>query len=139
MRWYGAQLIMYVRFRDGDQRETPVWENTCLIHAPDFESALALAKERGKRDESDDDGSMTWGRRPAHWVFAGVRSVSEVFHEVREGELSHGDEVLFEEFIVKGLEAVEALVKGKSIMVELTELGDSPDRDAEEAPSAPNL
>ena len=132
MGWYGAQLIMYVRFKDGDQRETPVWENTCLIQAPDFESAIVLAKERGKLDEGDGDGDMTWDRRPAEWVFAGVRAVSEVFHESDDRELGHGDEILFEEFMVQGLEAVEALVKGRSVSVELTELGNAPDSEAAE-------
>lgn len=124
MGWYGAQVILYVRFKDGDQSETPVWENTYLIQAPDVEAALQFAKERGKLEEGDSDGSLTWGDRPAAWVFAGVRSVSEVFHQGPADELGHGDEVLFEEYIVDGLSAVEALVKGESVRVEFTELSD---------------
>jgi hypothetical protein len=123
MGWYGAQVILYIRFMDGNQTETPVWENTYLIEASDSDTAFRLAKERGKLEEGD----RTWGGRPAEWVFAGVRSVSEVFHESPVNELGHGDEVLFEEFIVHGLSAVEALVKGdECVKAEFTELPDPP-------------
>src|SRR5215472_8038986 len=135
MRWYGAQLVMYVRFKDGDQSKTPVWENTCLIRASDFSAAVDSAKELGKLGEGDADGSMRWDGRPAEWAFAGVRAVCEMLLQGSDGELSHGDEVQFEEFIVEGLGAVDALVKGRSVTAEFSDLGDPPTaEDAAEVP-----
>ncbi len=138
MGWYGAQVILYVRFKDGDQSQTPVWENTYLIQSPDFEAALEAAAERGKLGEGGEEVSMTWGGRPAEWVFAGVRSVSEVFHQGTADVLGHGDEVLFEEFVVDGVSAVEALVRGRSVRAEFTEMCEPGSAgDAEEGPSRP--
>ena len=122
MPWYGAQVIMYVKFKDGDQAKTPVWANTCLIQATDYSGAIESARKVGLDEEGDAEGSMTWDDRPAEWAFGGVRAVSELYHRGPTDEPGSGDEVLFEEYIVDGLAGVEALVKGRSLKVEVTEL-----------------
>lgn len=118
MSWFAAHAIMYVRFRDGVQTPTPVWENVLLIEAPDGRTAWRLAKERAKQDEGVDDGSFTCDGRPAAWVCAGIRKVTEVSHVRPDDVLGHWDEVSYSELTVRDLAAVEALAAGKAVTVE---------------------
>ncbi len=119
MPWFAAHAIMYVRFKDGVQTPTPVWENVLLIEGPDGETAMRLATERARMDEGDD--LMTWEGRAAEWVFAGIRKLISVSHSGAVEEPRHGDEVTYSEYIVRDLAAVEALTKGEAVEVKYSE------------------
>ena len=114
MPWYAASVIMYVKFKDGIQNKYPIWENVILIRARSQKAALSLAKKRAKRDEGDSDGSFTWEKRPATWVFAGIRKLVTCSCENR---LGHGTEVTFSQMEVKDYRAFVNLVKGRPVKI----------------------
>ncbi len=124
MPWFAAHAIMYVRFRDGVQTPTPVWENVLLIEGPeDGDLAFEEAEKRAREDEGDSEGSFRWDGRPAEWVFAGIRKLITVSHRGRVDEPRHGDEITYSEFVLPDLAAVEALAAGKTVGLEYSETG----------------
>src|SRR5258707_15486137 len=121
MPWFSAHAILYVRFKEGGQSEYPVWENVYLIEAPSSEAALDAARTRAREDEGDSSGSFTWNRRPAEWVFAGVRKLISVSHVGSGSQPRHGDEVTYSEHVVASMEAVRQLAEGQPVEVRYEE------------------
>lgn len=119
MGWYAASAIMYVRFKDGGQEHFPVWENVLLIEASNDEEAEVKARERAAADEGDSGGTFTWEGRPAEWVFAGIRKVLTVAHEI--DRLGHGDEVTFSEFRLPDQASVHRLAAGEEVDLKYVE------------------
>ncbi|MEX0701161.1 MAG: DUF4288 domain-containing protein [Planctomycetales bacterium] len=115
MSWYAAHIIMTVKLKSGAQRRFPVWENIVLFSAKSEREAIAKAEEHGRLEEGDEDESFTWGDRPATWVFAGVRKVTEC---VAFGD-SPGDgmEVSYNELELDSREAVRRLAAGEPTAV----------------------
>jgi hypothetical protein len=99
MRWYAAHIVMAVQLKNGKQIRFPVWENILLVAAATEDAAFAKAEAHGRAEEGDDGGTFRWGGKPARWVFAGVRKLTEcVSPEERPGD---GTEITFNELGVR--------------------------------------
>lgn len=120
MTWYIAHIIMFVRFKDGNQGKYPVWENLILIEASSGEEAWEKAELRAKEDEGDSQGSFTWDGRPATWVFAGIRKLITCGH--RGERPTSGTEVSYSEFEVATEEVLQKLVRGETVELTYVEL-----------------
>lgn len=112
MRWFAAHIVMMVEIKGSKQEDYPVWENLILIGAPSETEAYRRAEDLGREDEGDDGGTFRWGQRPAKWVFAGVRKLTECTPvDERPGS---GDEISYTEFRFKSRSDVRRFVAGKS-------------------------
>ncbi len=130
MSWYAAHIVMYIRFQEPPQRDFRVWENIVLIEAPSRDAALEKAIRRGREDEGDSSGSLTWGGRPAEWVLGGVRKICEcVDPDKTPGD---GTEVSYLEFDLESLEQLERYVNSKSVC--LSEFDTADEETAETSP-----
>ncbi len=119
MPWFTAHAVMVVRFKDSTQAEFPIWENILLIEAADRASAAHLAAARAHEDEGDSEGTFLWNGHRATWVFAGIRRLVEVSH--RGAGLGSGDELSYSEYSVSTEDELDALARGKSVLVRLSE------------------
>jgi hypothetical protein len=119
MAWFAAHVILSVEWKDGVQPHVPVWENIYLVQAADAITALARAKERGIQQVAEEDPSFTWDKRPAKWVYRGVRKVVECGDGQNAPE--DGDELSYSEFIVTNEEDVLKLAKGAPVSVQYDE------------------
>jgi hypothetical protein len=115
MSWYAAHLVMLVEFKDSVQDRYPVWENIVLVEAASDEEAFLKAEVRGKEDEGDEGGSFHWGKKPAQWVFAGVRKLAEC--AMLGNTPGDGTEITFNELEFSSHEAVNKFAQGKPIEV----------------------
>jgi hypothetical protein len=122
MAWFAAHAIMYFKLKGGAQDRFAVWENVYLIEAEDVDGAWEKAEARARRDEGDDDGSLSVDGRPATLVYAGIRKMSEVSHADEEGRLGSGDEITYSEFEVSDEKSVRALVAGEEVSVRYSKL-----------------
>ncbi len=125
MSWFAAHLIMSVRLKAKQQRRFPVWENIVLIEADSEKQAFQKAERRGRLDEGDDDGTLTWGGHPATWVFAGVRKLTSC----EDSQSPPGDrtEISFLEFELDSVESVRKLAEGQQVKMQSHErFADSP-------------
>jgi hypothetical protein len=118
MPWYAADAIMYIRFKSGKQETYPIWENVLLINARTPASAWRKAEARAKQDEGDSGGTFRWGRRPAEWVFAGLRKLVAVSHPSPEVGPRDGDEITYSEFKAANAAYLKKLVAGKVVSIE---------------------
>jgi hypothetical protein len=119
MAWYAAHIILYTKFLDGIQNTYPVWENVILIHASTSDEAFARADRKGL-SEAGGEG-YTYDGRPAAWVYAGVRTLSECLEDfdplqrAAGGVEEHGTEVTYSSFILDSEATLQRLVAGKSV------------------------
>ena len=118
MAWYAAHAIMYVRFKSGKQATYPVWENVLLVDARTPAAASRKAERRARQDEGDSGGTFQWGRRPAEWVFAGLRKVVAVSHQSSRPGLRDGDEITYTEYDGVNAASLKRLAAGKTVRVE---------------------
>jgi hypothetical protein len=115
MKWYGVHVLMAVRFRDGDQKTFPAWENVYLIQAKDGDEAETKAAAIGKQNEGDSSGTFTWDDRPASWIYAGVRKVIEISNATSTGnEPSDGAEVTYATLEFNSEQALKGYAAGES-------------------------
>jgi hypothetical protein len=115
MTWYAAHIVMSVRFKEPPQDRFPVWENIVLIEAETEEEAWEKAERRGREEEGDSGGSMTWGGRPAEWVLAGVRKLCQCVDPTeRPGD---GTEVSYVELELASASALAGFVEGRPVSV----------------------
>jgi hypothetical protein len=112
MPWFAGHIIMAFRYKTGEQHSIPVYENIVLIEAENSRDAHARALARGREDEGDSAGSLTWGGRPARMVCEGVRKVVECERGARPDS---GSEVSYSEFEVGSEASLRALVAGESV------------------------
>jgi hypothetical protein len=119
MSWYTAHLVMYFRWREGDQDHFPVWENIVLIQAGSVEEAFAKAEQRGKDDAAYDDESLRYGNRPETLEFAGVRAL--VACDDADERPGDGTEVSYVELELNSRQELDAFVEGKRVAVVYTE------------------
>jgi Domain of unknown function (DUF4288) len=113
MTWYAAHIILWVKFKGRGQDHFPVWENIVLIEAESEAEAFTKAEVHGRAQEGDEDGHFRWDGKPARWVFAGVRKLTEcVFPEERPGD---GTEVTYSQLDLKSEADVNALAAGKPV------------------------
>jgi hypothetical protein len=111
MSWYAAHIVMAVKLKMGGQTQLPVWENIVLIESDSEQKAFAKAESIGRQEEGDDEGSFRWGGRPATWIFAGVRKLTECpTVDARPGD---GSEITYNELEFDSLQALEQYVAGE--------------------------
>jgi hypothetical protein len=111
MRWFAAHIVMVVELKGMEQDHFPAWENIVLVEAASEAEAYRKAEEFGRNDEGDDDGSFRWGKRPARWIFAGVRKLTECAQSGdRPGD---GDEMTYLELEFRTRNDVKRFVSGK--------------------------
>ncbi|HVA46962.1 MAG TPA: DUF4288 domain-containing protein [Pirellulales bacterium] len=119
MSWYAAHLVMFVEFKDTVQEQHPVWENIVLIGAASEEEAFEKAERHGRSAEGDECGSFRWGKKPAQWVFAGVRKLTEC--AMLSDVPGDGTEISFNELELASREDVRKLAQGKPVQVTLAD------------------
>ena len=115
MTWYAANLIMYIKLKNGKQDNYPIHENIILIKAKDEKEAYMKARERGKQEEGDSSGTLYYGDEPASMVFAGVRKITTC--EEAEKRPDNGTEITYSEFEVDSEEKIRSLVNGDPVFV----------------------
>ncbi len=102
---------MMVRLKDQPQEHYPVWESIVLLKAKSDEDGFARAEEFGRAEEGDDGGTFTWGGKPAAWVFAGVRKLTQCVDA--QHRPNDGTELSYLEMELPSLKAVERFVQGR--------------------------
>ena len=118
MTWFGASVIMVIRFQDGVQDRYPPWENVILVDALSAEDAYAKAERYGREDESSQDESLTWEGRPAQLVFGGVRKVIEIRNaSMARDQPGDGAEITYSQFDLDSDESLSKLIKGEEVRV----------------------
>lgn len=115
MKWYAAHIIMYTKFKDGNQNKFPVWENIVLIEANTPKEAYRKAELRARKDEGDSSNTYYYDDRPAIWVFAGIRKLveSEDMTVVPSDEM----EMTYSTLEVDNEENLKRLIKGESVVL----------------------
>jgi hypothetical protein len=122
MGWYGANIIIYLEYLDGNQDKYPVEENIVLIKATTGKEAFIEAEKIGRQYEL----KVTIGAvdKPAKWVYGGVRAIIEC-QDIDPDTLeqspnfvpSHGTEVSYASLIVDNKEALTKLINGESVSI----------------------
>ena len=127
MTWYAAHIVMLVRFKQGQQRRVPAWENVVLIQAADERSAIAKAEAIGAAECGDGDGSFRWAGKPATWEFGGVRRLCSC--ALTGDRPASGDEITYHELEFESLAAAKKYAAGQPLLVQhqdqIRELSDS--------------
>lgn len=114
---YCAHVIMYVRFKDGNQNCYPIWENIYLVLADSFDEAEILAKKMGEDASGDSNGTFYWSNREAEWVFGGVRKIISCANS----DLVSGIELTYSEYEITTEDQLKKLVAGKEVDVKYVE------------------
>jgi hypothetical protein len=115
MPWYAASVVLYFKFKDGNQNTYPVWENVILIEANTPQEAFEKAKRIGLTEEGDSDGTMKWENRPASIVFAGVRKVIECTD--KNDRPMDSTEITYSQFRLRDKQSLDKLIKGDPVEV----------------------
>ncbi|WP_232309523.1 DUF4288 domain-containing protein [Luteibacter yeojuensis] len=113
-----AHLIFY--YQCEDQESILVHENVHLINAENGDEALLKAEEIGrKREDLNEDGTLTVDDKPAKYLFAGVRRIITVLQtpETGFGDPSSGMEVTYSTFEVDDEDALRKLANGDGVDV----------------------
>jgi hypothetical protein len=118
--WYAAHVIMYFKFKDGNQDCFTVWENVFLVEAPSTDEAFEKAEKLGRTDEGDSGGSLTLDGRPVMLTYAGIRKLVQVGYGTDDKPVD-GVEVTYSRLEVKDAKAFIRLVEGKSVTVRYEE------------------
>ena len=119
MAWFAAHAVMYLKLKDEPQDNFLVWENVLLVQADTPDQAEERAVARAREDEGDSNGTLTYGDKPATWVFAGLRKVLSVAH--RADSLRSGDEVTYSEFLLQDLASIQKFARGDDLEVRYVE------------------
>lgn len=119
MKWFAAHIVMSVELKDARQDYYPVWENIVLVAASSEAEAFSRAEKRGLQEAGDDDGSFTWGGKPARWVYQGVRKLTEC--DLMAKCPGDGDELSYNELEFPSLRAVEQFAAGKAVTATMTD------------------
>ena len=116
--WYAAHAIFLFEFKDGDQNEFSIWDNVYLIDANSSHTAYKKAELFAKKDEGDDDGSLTLNNRLVYLKYYGIRKLITVSNfNANEDIPGDGAEVTFSKYSVKNQSDLKKLVKGCSVPV----------------------
>src|SRR5204862_2680437 len=100
--------------------------NIDLIEADSEKQGFQKAERRGRLDEGDDDGTLTWDGHPATWVFAGVRKLTSC--EDSQSPPGDGTEISFLEFELDSVESVRKLAEGQQVKMQSHERLADPER-----------
>ena len=115
MKWFAAHIIMVVKLKNGPQKRFPVWENIVLVSAESDDEAFAKTEQYGRKEEGDDDCTFRWDGKPARWVFAGVRKLTEC--AVVGERPDDGTEISYNEMELGSERAIEQFVAGRPTSV----------------------
>ncbi len=116
MAWYFSHAIFYVKVKDGEQDEFPVWENVYLIEAENDEDAICKAEQLAKEVE-EDTKEVFYDDRPALQIFKGIRKIIGSGSNLRKIEFIHGEELTYSHFEVKSESDVERLANGEPVQI----------------------
>lgn len=119
MPWFSASIIMYVKFKDGNQNSFPFFENIILIEVPSKKEASEKAMQIGKSEESDYSGSFTYDERPAEMKFGGIRKIFEC--ECGLKSPNTGTEVGYSKMAVRQESDFKDLIAGLPVKVDYIE------------------
>lgn len=119
MKWYIAHVIMYFKFKDGNQNKFPIWENLILVQGQSKKEAFEKAKAKSISEEGDDSGSLRVGDRAACMTFGGIRKLVEC--EDADQMPGDGTEVSYSRLEVKTEEDFMKLIKGELVDIEYVE------------------
>lgn len=109
------QLIMFMKFQDGNQDIYRIMENVILISAETDEEAQKKVGKRARKDEVGTDRDYTYDGRPVTWEFVGLRKlISCVFPEEHPDD---GTELTYSEMEVADKESFDKLVNGDIVTV----------------------
>jgi hypothetical protein len=126
-KFFSAHIIMYfepiglekyLRDHGGEEGDFVVWENIVLFSGVDAEEVLEKARERGRKEETEGDESLTRDDQPMRIVFGGVRKIVECDCS-EEGVLGEGDELTYSEMIVEDRNDLNKLIHGEEVHVNL--------------------
>jgi hypothetical protein len=115
MPWYGVNVVMAVRFKDGNQNAFPAWENVYLVEAGTPALAEKKGQKLGQEITGDAGGTLQWNGRPARWEFAGVRKSVEISGKAPlKEEPGDGTEVSYSKLEFGGEQALRDYARGMS-------------------------
>ena len=115
MKYYGVEVILYVRFKDGSQPFYPVWVNIYVTAGVDREDAMQRAECYARTFAGVE---ITCNDRPAELLFGGVRSNCEIL-DATEANLSVDSptEVFSYQLDVQDDHALQELINGDEVLV----------------------
>jgi len=113
--WYAANIIMYVKFKEGLQDKYPIWENIVLIEAKSEDEAYTKACKIGSQSEGDSQGTLLWDERPATWSLGGIRKIIKCDNS--EERPSDGTEITYSQMEVYNEDDFIKLVKGEAVNI----------------------
>lgn len=119
MNWYGAHVIMYLKYLDGTQEQYDVREDIFLIGTDNLEQGFAEAKRLGKNQEADTTVGVA--RTPARWIFAGVSKLIKVLYRDApfEGLPQQGTEITYIRLVVENEQDLKRLADGREVVLVL--------------------
>ncbi|HTU17572.1 MAG TPA: DUF4288 domain-containing protein [Gemmataceae bacterium] len=117
--WFAAHVIMWVKYTEHRQKTFPLWENVILIRARSEEEAFTKAEKHGQRMAGNGQPTITWGGKPAMWVFGGVRKVTAC--DDPEKRPDDGTEITYIQLRVRSSKALKKLLEGQPVGVEYIE------------------
>jgi hypothetical protein len=118
--WYCAHAIFYFRLVSGKQSSFLVHENVYLVQALSPSAAWKAAEKLARKYENRDrKTTLQLNRKPAHYIFAGIRKVIEVETnaETAKGRLPSGTEVTYSVLEVDTLAEVRKLARARFVEV----------------------
>jgi hypothetical protein len=118
--WFAAHVIMYFKFKDGNQNCYPVWENVFLVNAATQEEALQKAERYGRADEGDSARSLLCEGRPAILSYAGIRKLVRMGY-AKDDLPADGVEATYSVLKVKDAKALARLLGGRPVTVRYEE------------------
>jgi hypothetical protein len=133
MTCYSAHLLFYVKSKKHRQTRYPVWENIVLISARTVDEAFEKAEKRAMEDPCmDPDDTLTWGGKPAEWIYGGIRKLTTCVDEDDRPE--DGTEVTYLEYEIASKADLETLMNSDHVRITIRD--GFPDDEQIEAESA---
>ena len=129
MNWYGAHIIMYLKYSNAIQNQYDVREDIFLIGTENLEEGFAEAKRLGKNQETDTIVGVAY--TPAQWVFAGVSKLVEVSYRYPplEGLPQQGTEITYIRLFVENEQELKTLADGREVVLMLEDIIDDEELD----------
>jgi len=111
MSLYVANIVLYVKYSDGNQNNYPIWENIVLIETSSEEEAFEKAEKIGKESNGD---CFFWEDREAVWEYAGIRKLLEVDNI---NDLKNGVEITFSQMLLESKSDLNKFTAGDEVKV----------------------
>jgi hypothetical protein len=117
--YFCAHIILWMKDKDGVQKEYPFWENIYIVKARNISEAKKKAERCGIEEAEPDDGLEVNGK-PAKWTYGGVKKITNIIdnsifecemHEI----LKDVAEVTWGEFSVPNKATLDKLISGELV------------------------